>query len=167
MPFPEIQTISLPASGRARRGEPEYRSFPNESGRNTRQAAIEVPLMVRALGLPAGGRVLEVGCGRGVALPVLARLLTPARLAGLDLDATLLDEARAAADAAGLAVELVPGDVRRMPFPDASFDLVVDFGTCYHIARVGQHCQVQVPTDIHEVNVERHVTQPHRRTRGR
>lgn len=138
MPFPEIQTISLPASGRARRGEPEYRSFPNESGRNTRQAAIEVPLMVRALGLPAGGRVLEVGCGRGVALPVLARLLAPARLAGLDLDATLLDEARAAADAAGLAVELVPGDVRRMPFPDASFDLVVDFGTCYHIARAGQ-----------------------------
>jgi ubiquinone/menaquinone biosynthesis C-methylase UbiE len=22
-----------------------------------------------------------------------------------------------------------------MPFPDAAFDLVVDFGTCYHIAR--------------------------------
>ena len=94
--------------------------------------------MVRALGLPAGGRVLEVGCGRGVALPVLARLLGPACLAGLDLDAGLLDEARARADAGGIAVELVPGDVRRMPFPDGSFDLVVDFGTCYHIARAAE-----------------------------
>jgi ubiquinone/menaquinone biosynthesis C-methylase UbiE len=35
-------------------------------------------------------------------------------------------------------VELVPGDVRRMPFPDGAFDLVMDFGTCYHIARASQ-----------------------------
>jgi ubiquinone/menaquinone biosynthesis C-methylase UbiE len=131
-------TLAGPCPTRARRAEREYRPFPNESGRNTRQAAIEVPLMVRALCLPAGGRVLEVGCGRGVAMPALARLLSPARLAGLDLDSGLLEEARGRADAAGIAVELVPGDVRRMPFPDGSFDLVVDFGTCYHIARAAQ-----------------------------
>jgi len=138
MPFPETWTLTLPGARPAEGVERDYRPFPNESGRNTRQAAVEVPLMVRALALPAGGRVLEVGCGRGVALPVLARLLTPVRLAGLDLDAALLDEARAGADLADISVELVPGDVRRMPFPDASFDLVVDFGTCYHVARAGQ-----------------------------
>lgn len=115
--------------------EPEYRPFPNEEARNTRQASLEVPLMVRALGLAAGGRVLEVGCGRGVALPGLARLLRPSRLAGLDLEPALLAEARARLDAEGVAAELVPGDVRGMPFPDAAFDLVVDFGTCYHVAR--------------------------------
>jgi ubiquinone/menaquinone biosynthesis C-methylase UbiE len=140
MQFPDVHTATLagPCPTQARRAEREYHPFPNESGRNTRQAAIEVPLMVRALGLPAGGRVLEVGCGRGVAMPALARLLSPARLAGLDLDSGLLEEARGRADAAGIAVELVPGDVRRMPFPDGSFDLVVDFGTCYHIARAAQ-----------------------------
>jgi ubiquinone/menaquinone biosynthesis C-methylase UbiE len=131
-------TLAGPRPIRVLRAEREYQPFPNESGRNSRQATIEVPLMVRALGLPAGGRVLEVGCGRGVALPALARLLGPARLAGLDLDAGLLDEARAGADAAGIAVELVPGDVRNLPFPEGSFDLVVDFGTCYHIARAAQ-----------------------------
>lgn len=125
----ELATIGpLPA-------EPEYRAFPNEEGRNTRQASLEVPLMVRALALPAGGRVLEVGCGRGVALPAFARLLRPTRLAGLDLDPSLLVEARVRLDAAGVEAELVPGDVRRMPFPDTTFDIVVDFGTCYHIAR--------------------------------
>jgi ubiquinone/menaquinone biosynthesis C-methylase UbiE len=140
MQFPDVHTPTLAGARpiQPRRAEREYRPFPNESGRNTRQAAIEVPLMVRALGLPTGGRVLEVGCGRGVAMPALARLLGPARLAGLDLDADLLEEARARADAAGIAVELVPGDVRRMPFPEGSFDLVVDFGTCYHIAGAAQ-----------------------------
>lgn len=113
----------------------EYRPFPNEEGRNSRQAFLEVPLMIRALRLPRGGRVLEVGCGRGVALPVLGRLLRPARLVGLDQEAAFLDEARSRLAEAGVAAELVPGDMRRMPFPDAAFDLVLDFGTCYHIAR--------------------------------
>ena len=116
-------------------GSEEYRPFPDEEGRNSRQASLEVPLMIRALGLPVHGRVLEIGCGRGVALPVLARLLRPARLVGLDPEVAFLEEARLRLTEAAIAAELVPGDVRRMPFPDAAFDLVVDFGTCYHIAR--------------------------------
>lgn len=115
--------------------EREYRPFPNEEGRNSRQASLEIPAMVRALGLPTGGRVLEVGCGRGVALPILRRLLRPARLVGLDLDPALLREARSRLGGPGAHAELVPGDLRRLPFPDAAFDLVIDFGTCYHIAR--------------------------------
>src|SRR4051794_19011589 len=117
------ETVAASGPARVRRYEREYRPFPNEFGRNTRQVAIEVPLMVRALGLPMGGRVLEVGCGRGVALPVLERLLHPSQLVGLDLDRELLDEARARVEAAGIAVELVPGDVRLLPFPDGVFDL--------------------------------------------
>jgi ubiquinone/menaquinone biosynthesis C-methylase UbiE len=112
-----------------------YRPFPNEAGRNARQAALEVPLMVRALGLPRGARILEVGCGRGVALPVLARLCRPRRLAGLDIDLALLAEATERLRREAVAAQLVPGDVRAMPFEDASFDVVIDFGTCYHVTR--------------------------------
>jgi ubiquinone/menaquinone biosynthesis C-methylase UbiE len=115
-------------------GSGEYRPFPNEEGRNSRQASLEVPLMIRALGLPTHGRVLEIGCGRGVALPILGRMLRPSRLVGLDPEVGFLEEARLRLTEAGVAAELVPGDVRRMPFPNAAFDLVVDFGTCYHIA---------------------------------
>lgn len=142
MQLTDVPTATLaglrPTIPRHRPAEPDYRPFPDESGRNSRQATVEIPLMVRALGLPLGGRVLEVGCGQGVALPALGWLLRPTRLAGLDRDPALLDLARARAADAGIEAELVPGDVRRMPFPDASFDLVVDFGTCYHIARAAE-----------------------------
>ncbi len=36
-----------------------------------------------------------------------------------------------------MKAELVWGDVRDLPFADAAFDVVIDFGTCYHIARPG------------------------------
>lgn len=115
--------------------EHEYRPFPNDEGRNSRQAVLEVPILVRTLRLPKGRRVLEVGCGRGFALIPLARLLGPSRLVGLDIEPDFLAEARARIEDAGVTAELVPGDARALPFPDASFDLVLDFGTCYHISR--------------------------------
>jgi ubiquinone/menaquinone biosynthesis C-methylase UbiE len=115
--------------------DPEYRRFPDVARRNAWQEAFEVPALVRSLGLPRGGRVLEVGCGRGIALPALARWLCPRRLTGLDIDARLLAQASDRVSGLRPAVDLLQGDVRDLPLPDASFDLVVDFGTCYHVAR--------------------------------
>jgi len=87
-------------------------------------------VLVRLLDPPRGARVLQVGCGRGIALQPLARLLRPVRLVGLDVDASALAQARSSAP---LDAELIEGDVRRMPFADASFDLVVDFGTVQNV----------------------------------
>jgi ubiquinone/menaquinone biosynthesis C-methylase UbiE len=113
----------------------EYRAFPEKPGRNTRQQTLEVPLFVRLLGLARHSLILEIGCGAGIALPVLHRLCAPARLVGLDVDATALAAAAGRTRRLQSVVELVEADVRSMPFRDESFDLVVDFGTCYHIAR--------------------------------
>jgi protein-L-isoaspartate O-methyltransferase len=82
-------------TSRAMLEEAEYRPFPNEEGRNSRQTQWEIPVLVKALGLPRDARILEVGCGRGIALPVLDRLCSPRRLAGLDIDEELLMEAAA------------------------------------------------------------------------
>jgi len=112
----------------------EYRPFPNEEGRNNRQAQLEIPLLVRSLKLPAEARVLEIGCGRGIALPVLDRLCSPRQLVGLDIDGELLVEAADNLREHGAEAELVCGDVRRMPFEDEAFDVIIDFGTLYHIA---------------------------------
>jgi len=117
--------------------ETEYRAFPDVWRRNVMQEVLEVPAMVHALDLPIGGRVLEVGCGRGIALPPLDRLLFPERLVGVDIDAGLLALARQRAAAAGIVADLELADVRALPFADHSFTLVIDFGTCHHIARPG------------------------------
>jgi len=134
-------TLAVAPSGGARhRVAPAgdaYEAFPDIQRRNTLQARLEVPAFVRALRLPSRAAILEIGCGRGVALPVLHRLLRPARLVGLDIEPAFLREAEARAAAAGAPVELVEGDARVLPFPTASFDVVIDFGTCYHIARAG------------------------------
>jgi SAM-dependent methyltransferase len=118
----------------SRREQVEYQPFPNEEGRNSRQAQLEVPVLVRTLGLPTDARILEVGCGRGIALPVLDRLCSPRRLVGLDIDAELLVEAAENLREHGTAAELHCGDVRLMPFADGAFDVIIDFGTLYHIA---------------------------------
>jgi ubiquinone/menaquinone biosynthesis C-methylase UbiE len=148
----------------------EYRPFPNAPARNGLHAALEVPMLVRALALPRGGRVLEVGCGQGIALPVLARLLRPTRLVGVDVDRALLADAARGATAA--RAELVHADVRALPFADATFDLVIDFGTCYHIARpdraLGEIARVLRPRGlfVHETPLAQLLAHPVR-SRGR
>lgn len=128
--------VAVGAWSRPRLTEPGgYGEFPNVARRNAAQAALEVPTLVRALDLPPAARMLEIGCGRGIALAPLARLCAPARMVGLDIDGELLVAAHERLAARAVRAELVVGDVRDMPFPDASFDIVIDFGTCYHVAR--------------------------------
>jgi ubiquinone/menaquinone biosynthesis C-methylase UbiE len=119
----------------ARKPMNEYQPFPDEEGRNARQAQLEVPALVRALRIPTEARVLEVGCGRGIALPVIDRLCRPRRLVGLDIDPGLLAKAADELGESGATAELCCGDVREMPFADDAFDVVIDFGTLFHIAR--------------------------------
>jgi ubiquinone/menaquinone biosynthesis C-methylase UbiE len=116
----------------------EYQPFPDVPRRNFMQEGLEVPAMVQLLRLPTGGRVLEVGCGRGVALPPLAQALRPSLLVGMDIDDGLLADAARRAAEKEIPVRLCRADVRDLPFPDASFDVAVDFGTCYHIANPEQ-----------------------------
>lgn len=125
------QTLIRPRTG----PEIEFHPFPNVERRNWLQSRIEIPVMLRALGLPTGARVLEVGCGRGIGLIPYLRLLEPTRLVGLDVDRQLLDLARSRLAESGASAELVHGDVRNLPFSDGEFEVVIDFGTCYHIAR--------------------------------
>ena len=112
----------------------DYEPFPDIPRRNRMQEALEVPTLIRLLDLPRGGAVLEVGCGRGIALPPLWRLLAPSRLVGLDIDARLVELARDRIEERGIAGDVYVGDVRGMPFADGRFDTVIDFGTCHHIS---------------------------------
>jgi ubiquinone/menaquinone biosynthesis C-methylase UbiE len=71
--------------------------------------------------------VLEVATGTGVQLVNLARRNPQGRTAGVELAEGMLRRTRARLHKAGLdRVELLQADARELPFPDASFDLVVN-----------------------------------------
>lgn len=112
-----------------------YRPFPSKRGRNWRQQRLEIPLFTRLLDLPTNAQILEVGCGCAIGLPVIAERCRPTRLVGIDFDGEQLAEARPVIVDSDIGVELLEADVRTMPFEDGSFDLVIDFGTCYHVVR--------------------------------
>jgi phosphatidylethanolamine/phosphatidyl-N-methylethanolamine N-methyltransferase len=80
--------------------------------------------LVQALGLRPGDRVLEVGVGTGLSLPLYPREV---RLTGIDVSREMLEKARARVARGRLAnVEaLLEMDAERMSFADASFDKVV------------------------------------------
>lgn len=73
--------------------------------------------------LEPGLRVLDVATGAGQFAIPAAR--AGARVTGLDLAANSIAQARARALAEGLDVQFDEGDAEALPYPDASFDLVV------------------------------------------
>ncbi|HEY2377950.1 MAG TPA: class I SAM-dependent methyltransferase [Gemmatimonadaceae bacterium] len=114
-----------------------YRRFANQEYRNALQSWVEIPALLRALPVARGCRLLEVGCGRGVALTELARRCQPSRLVGIDIAPDLIALAQARLAHFGVSAELQVGDVRQLPFADGEFNVVIDFGTCYHIDQPG------------------------------
>jgi ubiquinone/menaquinone biosynthesis C-methylase UbiE len=84
---------------------------------------LEEALLLELIGSPAGLRILDAGCGDGALATALAR--RGAAMTGVDADPRMLAAGRARAEAMGLAVAFVEGDIRALPFPDASFDAVV------------------------------------------
>src|SRR4051812_23531384 len=77
---------------------------------------------LKQLGVVRGRRVLDLGCGHGMAAVVLAR--GGAIVTGLELSAGYLAEARARAAANDVAATWIQGDAERLPFADESFDAI-------------------------------------------
>jgi SAM-dependent methyltransferase len=75
------------------------------------------------LDLPRGIRLLDVGCGAGqLSLPAARQGI---QVTGLDLAANLVRQAATRAAGEGLAIPFDEGDAEDLPYPDASFDVVM------------------------------------------
>lgn len=85
----------------------------------------QAELVWRMLELEAGEEVLDVACGHGRIANRLA--VRGAVMTGLDADSFFLAKARAA----GSGAEYVDGDMRTLPFSDASFDAALLWFTSF------------------------------------
>jgi SAM-dependent methyltransferase len=75
------------------------------------------------LNIPAGTRLLDVACGAGqLTLPAARKGI---QVTGLDLAANLVQQARTKAAEEGLRIQVDEGDAENLPYPDASFDVVL------------------------------------------
>lgn len=97
------------------------------------------------LELQGNEQVLDVGCGHGLLLIGAAKRLTTGRAVGIDIWSET-DQASNSAEATlhnaeleGVAerVEVRDGDARAIPFPDASFDVVVSSLALHNIENAG------------------------------
>ncbi|GAA4857860.1 class I SAM-dependent methyltransferase [Actinomycetospora straminea] len=79
---------------------------------------------------PAGGRVLEIGCGTGNVLAAVARRHPDVELVGIDPDTAALDRARGKLPA-GVRLEHAYAD--DLPLPDADVDRVLSSLMLHHL----------------------------------
>ena len=88
------------------------------------------PTRGSSAGSQPGERVLDLGSGAGTDSLVAAQMVGRAgSVTGIDMTPQMLAKARAAAAEMGASnVEFVEGEAERLPFPDASFDVVISNG---------------------------------------
>ena len=76
-------------------------------------------------------RVLDLGCGNGRHAIYFAREGFDA--SGIDISATAIDWAKDWAMREGLQIDFRVGDITQLPYPDASFDVIVSHGVLDHV----------------------------------
>ena len=90
--------------------------------------------MHRLAGDPQGGRVLEIGCGRGAGVEIIFDLFRPSYLEALDYDP---DQVRRATQRlAGRyqdKLKIYQASATEIPAEDGQFDAVFDTGALHHI----------------------------------
>lgn len=119
-------------------GEPTHLEAPDEPDRFCIQLYAHVLDGVDV----AGSDVLEVGSGRGGGASWMSRYLGPRSTTGVDFAASAVSLARR--DRHGPALGFVRGDAQALPFPDGSFDVVVNVES--------SHCYASMGTFVAEVH---------------
>ncbi|HEX4348532.1 MAG TPA: bifunctional 2-polyprenyl-6-hydroxyphenol methylase/3-demethylubiquinol 3-O-methyltransferase UbiG [Vicinamibacterales bacterium] len=99
---------------------------------------------------PAGKRALEVGCGGGILCEEIARMGFDTT--GVDPSASSLETARHHATASGLQIQYEAGTAERLPYADASVDVLFCCDVLEHVhdvhATIAEFARVLKPGGV-------------------
>ena len=103
---------------------------------------LEWERILDSLHLVGDERVLDMGCGRGAVLTAVARRLTTGGVTGVDIWSTMDQSGNgrevalrnASLEGVSDRVQIDTGDMRALPYADASFDLVVSSLAIHNIS---------------------------------
>jgi ubiquinone/menaquinone biosynthesis C-methylase UbiE len=93
----------------------------------------EIRRLRAMMDLEPGAAVLELGCGRGVGVRLIAETFSPSIIHALDLDLVMVQKAKAYLPYYQINVRLYVADGIMLPFRDGSMDVVFSFGILHHI----------------------------------
>jgi ubiquinone/menaquinone biosynthesis C-methylase UbiE len=96
------------------------------------QRRFEAQRLLDMGGPVAGGRCLEIGCGRGVGTEIVLERFGAGQVDAFDLDPDMVEQARARLGD-DRRVRLWVGDATSIDADDDSYDAVFDFGIVHHV----------------------------------
>jgi SAM-dependent methyltransferase len=156
--------------GSASRWGPLWGARPADWARSEDQQVPTYEEALRRVGLEPGDRVLDIGCGVGAFLRMVAD--RGGEAFGIDASEALVELARARVPEADLRV----GDMEALPYDDGSFDLVTGFNSFFfatdivaalseagRVARPGAPVVVQVwgPHDRNDLEAVKAIARPY------
>lgn len=97
------------------------------------QRHFEMPRLLAMGGRVEGGRVLDVGCGRGVGTELFLSRSGAHHVDAFDLDPDMVALARRRLRRHGDRVRVGVGDVEHIEAEDGAYDAVFDFGIIHHV----------------------------------
>lgn len=106
----------------------------NNPLRSLVQRQHEARIMERLGGRAEGGRVLEIGCGRGVGTEIIFERFGAQEVHAFDIDPDMVEQARRRLSGyAPNRLKLYVGDAIAIEEKNDSFDAVFDFGIIHHV----------------------------------
>lgn len=108
-----------------KRDRSNWADYIEDSQSRSSSAMATAESFIKLAGISQGSRILDLGCGHGRITELLVERVPNLDLVGVDMTPHLLDSFVVESGTNGARINLMLGDITRLPFGDADFDVAI------------------------------------------